>query len=122
MYSIGIHSIYFSLFLDGQPILDIGRDLIININPSDDAFGVFSFADGSLSQIITEQPGGVVVSFVVERGNKGAFGQVTLYWEVENGAMDVTPSNGTIDFNMDTRTSSFFVTVNNDNVSIVREN
>lgn len=103
---------------DGAPILGIASDIVITISPSDDAYGVFSFSDDSLSQVVSEdQSGSRLVSYVVERGNKGRLGTVTVYWEVVNGGNDVSQSSGSIVFGPGVPTSVFFFTINNDIVS-----
>uniref|UniRef100_A0A1X7VF86 Staphylococcus aureus surface protein A n=3 Tax=Amphimedon queenslandica TaxID=400682 RepID=A0A1X7VF86_AMPQE len=108
---------------DGTPILGTGSDIVITISPSDDAYGVFSFNDESLSQIVSEdQSGSTLVSYVVERGNKGRLGTVTVYWEVVNGGNDVSQSNGSVVFGPGVPTSVFFFTITNDMNPELHEN
>jgi G-protein coupled receptor 98 len=107
---------------DGAPVLGTGKDMVVNINPSDDAFGVFGFTVDSLSQVVREQPSGTVVPYIVSRGNKGTFGDVTVYWEVVNGGNDVTQSTGTIFFREGITSASFLVTVLNDPDPELHEN
>ena len=64
-----------------------------------------------------DQSGSRLVSYVVERGNKGRLGTVTVYWEVVNGGNDVSQSSGSIVFGPGVPTSVFFFTINNDIVS-----
>lgn len=64
--------------------------------------------------MVTEQQGGTLVAYVVNRGNKGTFGSVSVYWEFENGEQDITPSSGTVDFVEGQTAAIFYVTVNND--------
>ena len=104
--------------IDGSPILGAASDIVITISPSDDAYGVFSFNDDSLSQVVSEdQSGSTLVTYVVERGNKGRLGTVTVYWEVVNGGNDVSQSNGSVIFGPGVPTSVFFFTITNDIVS-----
>lgn len=65
-----------------------------------------------------DQSGSTLVSYVVERGNKGRLGTVTVYWEVVNGGNDVSQSNGSVVFGPGVPTSVFFFTITNDIVSI----
>lgn len=86
----------------GDPGLDIGSRIAINILPSDDAFGVFAFSPASLSVVVPEGGGssGTSVSLTVTRSG-GRIGDVLVYWEVEGGAgleEDVFPQSGIITF------------------------
>ncbi len=93
-----------------------GKDLVINILPSDDAFGVFSYTEDSLSKVVEE--GVASVSFSVFRGSKGSFGDVSVYWEVEGPEGDVTPTNGYVNFTEGQVSADLTLTLNNDMVSV----
>lgn len=67
----------------------------VTILPSDDAFGVISFAPDSLSRTVTEASGSVVHLTVQRTG--GLLGPSTVYWEVSGqGAHDVENTNGSV--------------------------
>ena len=102
----------------GVPGLSIGSTLIIRILPSDDAFGVFSFAADSLSRVVAEEEGGTGVSLTVQRQG-GTFEDVTVYWEVEGGGNgDISPTSGQVDFTEGQTQGQLTVTINNDQVYI----
>lgn len=97
---------------DSSIRVGVGKDLIINILPSDDAFGIFSFTDDSLSKVVEESGGSA--TFTIFRGSKGSFGDVAVYWEVEGPAGDVTPSSGYTNFTTGQVSADISITVNND--------
>ena len=67
----------------------------VTILPSDDAFGVISFAPDSLSRTVTEASGSIVRLTVQRTG--GLLGNSTVYWEVSGqGAHDVENTNGSV--------------------------
>ena len=110
-------NVYILYTEEGVPGLSIGQNITIRILPSDDAFGVFSFATDSLSRLVSEQEGGTVVTLSVERLG-GTFDDVSVYWEVEGGdGGDVSPTSGLIDFSEGETEGELTVTVNNDQVS-----
>lgn len=76
--------------------------MAITIQPSDDAFGRFSFSTDSLSHIVPEQAGGTPITFTVLREG-GTFGEVSVYWAVSQVAVggqvrDVSPASGEVVF------------------------
>ncbi|XP_068693739.1 adhesion G-protein coupled receptor V1-like isoform X3 [Montipora foliosa] len=67
----------------------------VTILPSDDAFGVFSFAPDSLSRTINEASGSTVL-LTVQR-TRGLLGGSTVYWQVSGQATpDVENTNGSV--------------------------
>ncbi len=85
----------------GDPGLDIGSRIAINILPSDDAFGVFAFSPASLSVVVAEggDSSGSLVSLTVTRSG-GTFGDILVYWEVEGGVEveeDISPRDGVVE-------------------------
>ena len=92
----------------------MGKDVVINILPSDDAFGLFSFTENSLSKVVDEQSGGTPVFLTITRGSKGSFGNVSIYWEAEESAEDITPSSGWVDFSQGQLAADLNIMVNND--------
>ena len=102
----------------GVPGLSIGGNITIRILPSDDAFGVFSFAADSLSRLVSEQDGGTAVTLNVGRLG-GTFDDVSVYWEVEGGdGGDISPTSGRLDFSEGETEGELTVTINNDEVHI----
>ena len=95
----------------------MGSTIAINILPSDDAFGVFSFEAGSLARVVEEQAGGTPVTLTVIRSG-GTFGDIAVYWEVEGPEGDIAPGQGVVDFAEGQTTGELVVTVADD---LVRE-
>ena len=96
------------------PSLGPGSRIAINILPSDDAFGVFSFSAGSLSIVTQESAGSVTLT--VERTG-GALGMVSVNWEVRGAASaDVTPSSGVAVFTEGQRDATIVLIIVNDTV------
>ncbi len=92
--------------------------MAITIQPSDDAFGRFSFSSDSLSHIVAEQTGGVMVNFTVLRDG-GTFGMVSVYWQVIQSGMsgevrDISPATGEVVFAADQRQQQFSLMVADD--------
>ena len=81
----------------GIPGLSIGSTLVVNIRPSDDAFGRFGFHRNSLARVVEEQNGGTPVTLTVTRDG-GTFGNVSVYWEVSGPPGDISPSTGIVEF------------------------
>ena len=112
-------SMHFSLCADiSPPDLGIGQSMAIAIQPSDDAFGRFSFSPNSLSHIAPEQAGGIPLSFTVIREG-GTFGEVEVYWAASQGnmegqVMDVSPATGVAVFAEGERQQEFTVFVTDD--------
>lgn len=97
--------------------------MAITIQPSDDAFGRFSFSPASLSHIVAEQPGGASLSFTVLREG-GTFGEVSVYWAVSQAQLeapvtDVSPATGEVMFAEGERQQQFTIVVTDD---LVRRN
>lgn len=90
-------NVLFILTAPQPPSLGVGRSLVINILPSDDAFGVFGFTADSLVRLVSETSGGAIVNLTVAR-SAGTFGEVMTLWQVEGATNDITPSNGVIVF------------------------
>ena len=103
----------------------IGSVLTVNIEPSDDAFGRFGFRPESQSRVVTEQPGGTPVALTVTRQG-GSFGDVSVYWSVSqsggvsgSSAMDISPSEGVLEFAAGESQMDIMFVVNDDLVSQV---
>ena len=97
----------------GAPGLAVGSTIAINILPSDDAFGVFSFDTGSLARVVEEQAGGTPVTLTVVRSG-GSFGDIAVYWQVEGPGGDIAPGQGTVEFAEGEMTGELEVTVADD--------
>ena len=102
-----------------------GSVLTVNIEPSDDAFGRFGFTPKSQSRVVVEQSGGTPVTLTVTRQG-GSFGDVSVYWSVSQsggmpagGAMDITPSEGMLEFAEGQNQMDILLTVNDDLVSLL---
>ena len=103
----------------GVPGLSTGSSLTVRILPSDDAFGVFSFAADSLTRLVAERDGGTTVTLTVERQG-GTFADVSVYWEVEGeGNGDISPTSGQVDFAEGVTRGELTVTVTNDQVYLM---
>ena len=106
----------------GLPGLGVGQSMAITIQPSDDAFGRFSFSADSLSHVVAEQPGGVALTLTVQRDG-GSFGLVSMYWEVTQtgGSLvtDISPATGEIMFTPGQRQQQFTLTVTDDLVRVL---
>ena len=104
------------------PGLNVGQTMAITIQPSDDAFGRFSFSAASLSHVVAEQVGGAEVNFTVLRDG-GRFGMVSVYWEVTQSGSnehvrDLAPATGEVVFSADQRQQQFSLTVVEDMVGV----
>lgn len=102
----------------------IGSVLTVNIEPSDDAFGRFGFTPESQSRVVIEQSGGTPVTLTVTRQG-GSFGDVSVYWSVSQSGgmpagsvMDISPSEGTLEFAEGQNQMDIILTVNDDLVSL----
>lgn len=109
----------------GLPGLGVGQTMAVTIQPSDDAFGRFSFSTDTLSHIIPEQVGGVPVTFTVLRDG-GTFGVVSVYWRVtqtggSTEVTDVSPASGQVVFQETERQQQFTLTVEDDTVRILNQ-
>ena len=91
------------LFADsGLPGLGVGQTMAITIQPSDDAFGRFSFSSDSLSRVVPEQLGSVALNFTILRAG-GTFGLVSISWLVTQTGdsalvTDISPATGVVMF------------------------
>ena len=100
----------------------VGSALAINIQPSDDAFGRFGFTADSQSRVVAEQQGGTPVILTIMRQG-GRFGDVSVYWSVSQsggeagGAMDISPSEGVLEFGEGETEMDISLTINDDLVS-----
>ena len=90
--------------------------MVINILPSDDALGVFGFADDSLSVVVTEAMGGMAVALTIDR-SEGTLGPVEVYWRVNIPTTDITPSSGTVLFGVGQTEGTITLTITDDMVS-----
>ena len=103
----------------------IGSVLAVNIQPSDDAFGRFGFAVESQSLVVAEQSGGTPVSLRVTRQG-GRFGDVSVYWTVRQSGgvsgstMDISPSEGVLQFVEGQSQMDILLTINDDLVRFCR--
>jgi len=83
------------LFSFAAELNQIAKIAHVTILPSDDAFGVISFAPDSLSRTVSEGSGSTV-SLTVQRTG-GVLGPSTVYWQVSGkGAQDVENANGSV--------------------------
>lgn len=65
----------------------------MTILPSDDAFGIISFAPDSLSRVVSEGSGSTV--YLTVRRTRGLLGPSNVYWQVSGqGAQDVENTDG----------------------------
>ena len=102
----------------------VGSVLAVNIQPSDDAFGRFGFTAESQSRVVVEQSGGTPVSLTVMRQG-GQFGDVSVYWSVSQsggvpgGAMDISPSDGVLEFTEGENQMELVLVVNDDLVGLL---
>ncbi len=97
--------------------MDVGSDMIINILPNDDAFGIFSFTENTRSVIVDELQGDMSAILTIFRGSKGVFGDISVYWEVDNPTSDLTPTSGYINFTNGEISKDLIININNDLVS-----
>ena len=101
----------------------IGSVLTVNIEPSDDAFGRFGFTPESQSRVVVEQSGGTPVTLTVMRQG-GQFGDVSVYWSVSQSGgvpgstMDISPSEGVLEFAEGENQMNIMLVVNDDLVSL----
>lgn len=90
--------------------------MVINILPSDDALGLFGFADESQSVVVTEATGGMTVALTIDR-SEGSLGPVEVYWRVDGPTTDITPSSGTVMFGVGQTEGTISLTITDDMVS-----
>ena len=67
--------------------------------------------------MLQEQAGGTQVTLTITRGDKGTFGDLEVYWEVDGAMDDISPSSGTVEFISGQTTGEIFLTIQNDLVS-----
>uniref|UniRef100_A0A4W3JB69 Adhesion G-protein coupled receptor V1 n=1 Tax=Callorhinchus milii TaxID=7868 RepID=A0A4W3JB69_CALMI len=97
--------------------LGIASEIIVTIDASDDAYGVFQFSNDSLHVNGTEPEGGhdIVLLQVVRAG--GALSQVTLFWEVASDPYsDLLNTHGNITFEIGQTQESIMVQVASNNI------
>ena len=112
---MSVYKLFYLIDL-GVPGLSIGRNLTVRILPSDDAFGLFSFAADSLSRLVSEQESGTTVTLNIERLG-GSFDDVSVYWEVEGeNDGDISPTSSRVDFAEGVTDGDLTVTIINDQV------
>lgn len=95
--------------------MGLASSIIVRIQPSDDAFGVFGFADDSLSSLVSERDT-TPVSLLVSRTG-GTLGEVGVYWQVTGPAGDITPASGVVVFSEGQVEGNVLLTVTDDLVS-----
>ncbi|XP_039203973.1 adhesion G-protein coupled receptor V1 isoform X4 [Crotalus tigris] len=97
--------------------LGIASHIIVTIEASDDAHGVFEFSAESLSQSGVEpEDGRGTITFEVIR-HHGALSQVTLYWFiVPNDTEDVTATSGNVTFHVEQRKANLTVHILSDEI------
>ena len=88
--------------------------ITVQIAPSDDAFGVFSFTTSSLVQVVEEAPR-AEVTFTIQRMG-GALGPVLVHWQVTQFAEDISPPSGNVSFETGQTENTFSITVLEDQV------
>ena len=89
----------------------------MTILPSDDAFGVISFAPDSLSHTISEGSGSTV-SLTVQR-REGLLGASTVYWQVSGqAALDVENTNGSVVLPVNVNSTQISIRIKDDVVSV----
>lgn len=90
----------------------------VTILPSDDAFGVISFAPDSLSHTISEASGSTV-SLTVQR-REGLLGASTVYWQVSGqAALDVENTNGSVVLPVNVNSTQISIRIKDDVVSVL---
>lgn len=90
----------------------------MTILPSDDAFGVISFAPDSLSRTVSEASGNTVRLTVQRTG--GLLGPSTVYWQVSGqGAQDVENTNGSVVLAVSRNSTLIAIRIKEDAVSFL---
>ena len=85
----------------------------VTILPSDDAFGVISFAPDSLSRTVSEASGSTV--YLTVQRIDGLLGPSTVYWEVSGeGAHDVENTNGSVVLAVNSNTTQIAIRIKED--------
>lgn len=71
--------------------------ITMTILTNDDAHGLIGFNSDSVSRVVTEMEGGVIVSLNVDR-NEGTFGLVTVQWQLsgDHSAGEISPTSGQV--------------------------
>ncbi|XP_029429217.1 adhesion G-protein coupled receptor V1 [Rhinatrema bivittatum] len=100
-----------------QASLGIAAHIIVTIEASDDAHGVFEFSSDSLNVIGTEPEGGFsTLTLQVLRLN-GDLSQVTLYWSIDSDPSgDLVSNYGSVTFGRGQRRNNITVRVSPDEV------
>ena len=89
---------------------------MVEILPSDDAFGVVNFTANSLMQTVTEGTGSSA-TFTVQRTG-GTLGAVIVYWQASGKDLrDLIDTNGTVVIATGSRTAQFSIRIRADEVT-----
>ncbi|XP_060617754.2 adhesion G-protein coupled receptor V1 isoform X2 [Anolis sagrei] len=100
-----------------QASLGIASHIIVTIEASDDAHGVFEFSPESLAVNGTELLDGVGTVVLEVVRNHGALSQVTLYWLLEpDDNEDLVATSGNITFKIEQRKANLTVQIMPDEI------
>ena len=112
MQHINYFTFIFTLICHIIAVLGPASYINITILSSDDAYGVFSFANSSLNTTVTETSSAVlsVVRMI------GSLGTVRVSWELVNGSSDFSVQNGSVTFISGQTVSQISIPVVNDAV------
>ncbi|XP_048584248.1 adhesion G-protein coupled receptor V1 isoform X2 [Nematostella vectensis] len=103
---------------NGAVLNPIASTAVIDILPSDDAFGVMNFTAESLTRTVQEDS--LVTLTVVRAG--GTLGSVTLYWAASGqGSQDIQPVDGYVSLSTGQTSASIDIRINQDSVSELAE-
>ena len=98
------------------PSLGVGSRISVNIEPSDDAYGIFSFALGSISVVTMEGVDDLTLNVTRSGGSLSA---VIVNWVVGgNASDDVVPGSGSIVFGEGVTVEGIELSIVNDMVSV----
>ena len=93
----------------------VAKIAYVTILPSDDAFGIISFAPDSLSRVVSEGSGSTV-QLTVQR-TRGVLGPSSVYWEVSGpGANDVENTDGFVLLRNSSNTTQIAIRIKQDAV------
>lgn len=91
----------------------------VTILPSDDAFGIISFAPDSLSRVVSEGSGNTV--HLTVRRTRGLLGPSNVYWQVSGpGAHDVENTDGFVLLSEFSNTTQIAIRIKQDAVCYFR--
>nr|XP_033775700.1 adhesion G-protein coupled receptor V1 [Geotrypetes seraphini] len=100
-----------------QASLGIAAHIIVIIEASDDAHGVFEFSSESLNIIGTEPEGGYSTIILQVLRDYGSLSQVTLYWSIDSDLFgDLLSNHGNVTFGIGQRKANITVNVSPDEV------